>query len=238
LRAFLVNSAAHREENGELASIRKAFSSKAHRDRFSHLLGYGVPNQDRATGCDDYSVVSFFQGEIRPDHVLFFDIPVPSNLAKTRDQRRLTVTVAHAPEVQRWGLERYFGVDLKWRMFRGDKSRDEIILAMSEPVDESDQETELDTIVSDEEETMVPKELPFRPSFLKRSRGTVQHAAYEWNQHQIVYSDGHYTLAIAAYKRWTRNVSNMPLAVVVRLEDVGRTVPIYSEVRAAVEVEV
>ena len=123
-------------------------------------------------------------------------------------------------------------------MFRGDKLRDEIVLAMSEPPDESDQETELDLAFDDEDELTLPKELQFRPSFQKRSRGTVQHATYEWNQHKTSYSDGHYTLAIAAFKRWQRNVSNIPLAVVVRLEDLGRSVPIYSEVRTAIEVEV
>ena len=140
-------------------------------------------------------------------------------LAKFKDQRRLTVTVAHAPEVQRWGLERYFGVDLKWRMFRGDKSRDEIIDAMSEGVDESDEETEDDLLLEDEDEATLPKELPFRPSYQKRSRGTVQHAAYEWSQHKSLYSDGHYTLAIAArnsagHAKWATSPSPLLFACV------------------------
>jgi hypothetical protein len=48
----------------------------------------------------------------------------------------------------------------------------------------------------------------------------------------------HYTLAIAAYKRWPRNVEDTPIAIVVRLEELGRTIPIYARVKAAVEVEV
>jgi len=236
LRAFLVNSAAHREENGELGPIREAFSGKEHRDRFYMLLGHGLPDHDRATGCDDYSVVAYFQGEIEPDHVIFFDVPVPSQLANKSNQCRLTVTVAHAPEVQRWGLERYFGVDLKWRMFRGDKSRDEIVEAMSEPVDESDEETLEELFSDDDDESTLPKELKFKPSFLKRSRGTVQHATFEW-RHRKDYSDGHYTLAIAAYKRWTRKVQDNPFAVVVRLEDLGQAIPIYASVRSSIEVE-
>jgi hypothetical protein len=238
LRAFLVNSAAHREENGELSDIRRAFSGKDRQDQLHMLLGYGLPDHDRATGCDDYSVVAYFQGEIKPDHVMFFDIPVPAQLAKSNDQRRLTVTVAHAPEVQRWGLERYFGVDLKWRMFRGDKSRDEIVDAMSEPVDESDEQTFADLFMEDGDDTTLPKELPFKPTFQKRSRGTMQHAAYEWSQHRKEYSDGHYTLAIAAYKRWTKKVKNVPIAVVVRLEDLGRRIPIYAHVQTSIEVEI
>ena len=237
LRAFLVNSAVHREDNSELDPIREAFSGKKHRDQVDMLLGHGLPDHNRATGCNDYSVIAYFQGVIKPDNVIFFDIPVPSQLAEQSDHRRLTVTVAHAPEVQRWGLERYFGVDVKWRMFRGDKSRDEIVEAMSEPIDESN-EAALDDVFSDGEDVTLPKELPFKPSVTKRSRGTVQHASYKWNQHKKTYSDGHYTLAIASHKRWTRKVENIPVAVVVRLEDLGRNVPIYARVRTSIEVEV
>lgn len=82
----------------------------------------------------------------------------------------------------------------------------------------------------------LPKELKFKPTFRKRSRGSVQHASYQWSQHKKEYSDGHYTLAVAAYKRWQRKVENDPFAVVVRLEDLGRNVPIYVPVRTRIEV--
>ena len=237
LRAFQVNSARHREDNGELEPIQQAFPAED-RDRLHWLLGYGMPDQDRATGCDDYSAVLFFQGEIQPDHVAFFDVPVPAQLARFSDRRRLTVTVAHAAEVQRWRLERYFGVDMKWRMFRGDKSRDEIVDAMSEPVDVSEEESLEDLLLSDDDDSTIPKELKFRPTFSKRSRGSIQHATYEWGQHRKEYSGSHYTLAVAAYKRWARKVENVPVAIVVRLEDLGRQVPIYGRVEASVmEVE-
>jgi hypothetical protein len=91
--------------------------------------------------------------------------------------------------------------------------------------------------LEDTEETSLPKELAFVPSFQKRSRGTMQHASYEWTQHKAAYSDGHYVLAIASYKRWQRKVKRIPISVVVRLEDLGRKIPIYSHVRVAVEVE-
>lgn len=235
LRAFLVNSASHRNEDGELATIRSAFPA-TDSDRINLLLGYGLPDHICATGSDDYSVITYFQGEIKPDHVMFFDVPVPIELAERTDRRRLTVTVVYAPDVQRWGLERYFGVDLKWRMFRGDKSRDEIIDAMSESADEAD-EPSIDELFEEEvaEEITLPSELKFRPGIIKRSRGTVQHATYEWTQHREEYSEGHYTLAIAALKRWGGN--DVPIAVVVRLEDLGRAVPIFARVRTSVEVE-
>lgn len=240
LKAFLVNSALHFNGDGAITDLRSHFTGREHRDRIHMLMGHGIPDHDRATGADDYTVLAYYQGEIEPDHVLFFDMPVPVALSNSNDQRQLTVTVCHAPEVQKWGLERYFGVDLKWRMFRGDKSRDEIIDAMAESIDESDLEAPSDTkdrSDDDNELPPLPKELLFRPGVTQRSRGTVQHASYEWSQHRREFSDGHYTLAVAAHKRWARQVMNIPIAIVIRLEDLGREIPIYNDVRIEIEVE-
>jgi hypothetical protein len=236
LRAFLINSTAHREEGDELRSLRETLTQMQQPEKLDMLLGYGIADHDRATGCDDYSVISYFQGDIGPDQVMFFDITVPAELAASGDWRRLTVTVAHAPEVQRWGLERYFGTDLKWRMFRGDESRDQIVAAMSEAVTVSDEDAPEEE--SAEADVTLPKELEFRPRLTKRSRGTVQHASFEWRQHKAEYSERSYTLAVASYHRWQRGVENIPIAIVVRLEDLGRQVPIYATVRNTVRVQV
>ncbi|WP_075096718.1 S8 family peptidase [Planctomyces sp. SH-PL14] len=239
LRAFLVNSTMSWANSRELNTVRDGLAKAKAPEKLEMLLGYGLADHNRATACDDYSVVSFFQGEIAGDEVMFFDITVPAALAKSSSPRRLTVTVAHAPEVQRWGLERYCGTDIKWRMFRGDKSRDEIVAAMSESVSVSDEDLEPEEDKEGEEDDRtLPKELKFYPNLTKRSRGTVQHASHEWTHHKREYSDGNYTLAIACYKRWTRNVQKVPIAVVVRLEELGRTIPIYIHVRNAIEVEV
>lgn len=240
LKAFLVNSTMQSDDDGAISAIQEHFTADEHRHQVRMLLGHGLPDHNRATESDDYSVIAYFQGEIEPNQVLFFDVPVPSALSQTNDRRRLTVTVCHAPEVQRWGLERYFAADLKWRMFRGDKSRDEIVDAMSEPSDESDVLTQRELFVDEENETddtVLPKELAFKPGFIQRSRGTVQQASFTWTQHRKEFSDGHYTLAIAAHKRWQKRVKDIPIAVVVRLEDLGRQVAIYNDVKTSIDVQ-
>ena len=223
LKAFLVNSSGYRGDD-ELAAIQDELDS--HQRRFwLNVLGYGVPNPVRATYCDDYSAILCFQGCIRPDQVAYFDVPVPRGLADSTGQKRMTVTVTHYPEVQRWGLERYLGTDLKWRLFRGDVNREEIIAAMSRDETAADQEAD------EGEEVELPNELKFNHGIMRRSRGTVQHDCLEWTQHRDEFSDNHYTLAVAAYKRWSRNVAPVPYAVVVRVEDLGRTTQVYSEIQ-------
>ena len=224
LKAFLVNSARW-EALGDEFSAFQAEMDRLERNSWLMVAGYGLADHDRATYCDDFSCVAFHQGTLDPDTVAYFDVPVPVELAAgARGTKRLTVTVVHAPEVQRWGLERYLGTTFRWRMFRGDVDQEEIIRSMSIEEDSPEQAER-------------PTELPYTIGVQAHSRGTVQHDVITWQQHQERYSTGNYTLAIAAYKKWAR--APVPYAVVVRLEDTTRSAFVYSSVqRVLAEAEV
>lgn len=222
LKAFLVNSASYRGDLTDITDKLDAISKK----RWLDVLGYGFPDPSRATECDDYSILLYHQGTIEFDEVAFFDIPVPAVLADSSAKKRITVTTAHYPEVQKWGLESYLGVDLKWRMFRGDVDRQEVIEAMSQ--DETGDGGE-------REPNDLPSELQFDHKITRRSRGAVQHDRCEWTQHRSQFSENHYTLAIAAYKRWNRTISATRYGCVVRIEDLGATVPLYVSVSTAID---
>src|SRR5262249_49550070 len=151
---------------------------------------------DRATTCDPYSVVMYHQGEIEPVKIAFLEIPIPASLQGAGNGiKRLSVTVVQMPEVQQWGLEQYLGTVFKWRMFRGDVRRDDVVAAMSRPEEEDANAPDL------------PQELPFGIKITQRSRGAVQHDVWEWKQHRAEFSEHHYTLAIAAFSRWTRRTA-------------------------------
>ncbi|MEA5550197.1 S8 family peptidase [Anabaena cylindrica UHCC 0172] len=221
LKAFIVNSASYSEDPNfeHFRSEMDSIQSK----HWLNIVGYGMPDHYRATYCDPYSAILFFQGEIIPNNVAYFDIPVPACLAEAdKGTKRLTVTVVHAPEVQRWGLERYLGTTLKWRMFRGDVEREDIRNAMSLEDDQDNNEGDL----------AKPKELSFNIGLTLRSRGTVQHDIFEWKIHRQEHSNNFYTLAIAAYEKWGReNPSPVSYAVVVRLEDTTQSALVYAEVQ-------
>jgi hypothetical protein len=220
LKALTVNSAIYPPYYGNFDNFKLAMD-EVHPKHWLNVVGYGIPDDIRATECDPYTAILLFEGEIEPNTVAYFDIPVPECLADAETGiKRLTVTVVHAPQVQRWGLESYLGTTLKWRMFRGDVDKEDIIKSMSVEGDEDDEETA---------ENM--KELKFFPSMTLRSRGTVQHGVCEWKQHKSEYSQNCYTLAIAAYKKWNDQPVPVPYAVVVRLEDTTQTAQVYAEVQ-------
>jgi hypothetical protein len=228
LRAFAVNSARQPISSDELVAFAEELSEPAHS---RHLFGYGMSDSQRATDCGPYTVVLFHQGHIEPDSILFFDVPIPANLANTnRGKKRLTVTVVYTPEVQRWGLEEYLSTGLKWRMFRGNVARDQIVAAMSSETDEN-----IDEGAAGDE---APDELPFELGINGRSRGTVQHDVYEWTLHRVGYSEHAYTLAVTAYERWKRATPPpVPLAILVRFEETTESVEVYAEMNASVETQ-
>ncbi|MEG4505617.1 S8 family peptidase [Microcoleus sp. F6_B4] len=221
LKALTVNSAIYPPYYGNLDSFKQAMDEVHPKHYWLNIVGYGLPDDIRATECDPYTAILLFEGKIEPNTVTYFDIPVPECLAYAdMGTKRLTVTVVHAPQVQRWGLESYLGTTLKWRMFRGDVDKEDIIKSMSVEGDEDDEKT-----------TENMKELNFFPSIRLRSRGTVQHGVCEWKQHKLEYSQNCYTLAIAAYKKWKDKPVPVPYAVVVRLEDTTQTAQVYAEVQ-------
>lgn len=230
LKAFLVNSATYRMEDDEHEAFRQAVGA----NHSINVLGYGIADDIRATYCDPHSVVLFYQGTIEPDTIAFLDIPVPRTLSDGgRKVKRLTVSVAFTPEVQRWGLDQYLGTALKWRIFRGDVSREDVTTAMS--VSEQDEiEQPAPDAAESTEEIERPDEIHFNLGITKRSRGTVQHDIYEWNIHRPEFSTHHYTLAVATYEKWgRRNPPSVPFAVVVRLEDTRQSSEIYTDVKNA-----
>ena len=222
IKALTVNSANYPPDYGNFDKFRELMD-EVERNHWLNIAGYGLPDYIRATDCDAYTGILWYQGEIKPNTVSYFQIPVPECLADAQTGiKRLTVTVVYAPQVQRWGLENYLGTTLKWRMFRGDVDQEDIIQSMSVENDEDDNET-----------VENPKELKFTPGVTLRSRGTVQHGVLEWKQHRLEYSTNCYTLAIAAYEKWQRaNPEPVPYAVVVRLEDTTQTAEVYAGIQA------
>jgi len=221
LRALIVNSASY-DFLGESLSEFVDTMDEIQVKHWLNILGYGQPDDVMATYCDEHSVLLFFQGEIESDKVMFFDIPVPENLADADfGIKQLSITLAFSPEVQKWGIEEYLGTTLKWRLFRGDTHQDEIINAMSQE-DFEDDDTDENSSLSEIKNTKLKVTL--------RSKGTVQHDIAEWSRHQRSYSENNYTLAVVSQKKWTRITEPVPFGIVVRLQDKTRSASIYTEV--------
>ena len=94
LRALLVNSAGRIDRFNRLPAVAAAMADD--QDALHNVLGYGLPDDVRATYCDEFSSICIYDGEINPDEVMFFDVPIPADLVNSRADKVMTVTVAHA----------------------------------------------------------------------------------------------------------------------------------------------
>jgi hypothetical protein len=227
IRAFCVNGAAYVDP-----VMHKAFLAEltdAQRESWINVLGHGTPDARRSLDADPYSAVLYYQGNLAPDKVAFLRFPVPKELSKSQPgKKRLTVTLAFSPEVQRWGLERYLGTIFKWRMFRGDINEAAVVNAMSVE-DETD----------DSYREKLEQELPCYPGINLRSRGTVQHASFEWDAHSVSHSQHDYTLALSTFERWGSSTQEeIPYGVVVRLEDLTQSVQVNALIQARLQARV
>ena len=153
LRAFLALSA-------ELPSNSPLVTA----DELLNTVGYGLPDGSRATNCAGHSVILYFEGSLKADQVALFRIPVPVEIKESgHAKKRIVVAVATAPPVQTWGVAEYLGANFKFRLFRGDKSINDIAGMMQR--EEEEQNLPANIKVED---------LPSALGIRRRSVGTLQ----------------------------------------------------------------
>ncbi|MFO1447484.1 MAG: S8 family peptidase [Opitutaceae bacterium] len=216
LRAFLACSS-------DLPPEIPDVSSDDHRT----LVGHGLPNGFTATDCQNHSVLLYWQGRVDADCNVIFRIHVPSGLSTSgRGPKRIVVAVASAPPVQPWGVEEYLGAEMKFRLFRGDRSYADIEKSLQ--LEEG--EANLASKIANDD-------MQGDPGITARSTGTLQRAVFAWHDHDPAYSADDYTLAISlSDASWIKPDTLVPLAVTVRLEDrTSRYQQLYARVRAQVQ---
>ena len=192
--------------------------------------GYGLPDAARATDCAGHSVVLFHDGNLEADRVALFRIPVPLEIRDSGNAlKRISVAIATAPAVQSWGVAEYLGAQLKFRLFRGDKSVEDIVAMMQR--DDGDENVASQTHVPD---------LTGRLKIRRRSVGTLQRDVFEWNDHEEAFSADDYILGVSlAAASWCKSdLPNVPIGIAIRIEDTSGTCQeLYARVRARVQAQ-
>jgi hypothetical protein len=190
--------------------------------------GYGLPDAARATDCAGNSVVLFHDGHLEADRVALFRIPVPIEIRDSgRALKRIAVAIATAPAVQTWGVAEYLAAQMKFRLFRGDKSIEDIVAMMQR--EDEDENVASQTRVDD---------LPGKLKVRRRSVGTLQRDIFEWNDHEDSFSADDYILGVSlSAASWCKaNPPSVPIGIAIRIEDTsGVCQQLYTRVRARVQ---
>lgn len=192
------------------------------------VIGHGLPSGVRALECSRSSVVLHYQGSMEVGKVALFQIPVPIELADGgRGAKKIIVSVATTPPVQKWGLADYLGAELRFRLFRGDENPTDVSAFMALEVGSAQGRPDI-------------QDQSGEFGITARSNGTLQREYFSWKQHSRAYSAYPYTLAIALTpSNWLDAGEIVPVAVAVRIEDeTGACTTLYASVLASVMAEV
>jgi len=214
LRALLVQSARLPE------GVREWVPAMAMR-----LCGFGVPDLDRALFCRPHRATLFYEGEIVPDQVKLFDIPVPPEFAKTKGRKAITITIAFDPPVSVVHRDRPAGVHLTWRIARGDVAAAKVEAAIAA-------EAERESVDADADSVQVKQKTPFQKGDLPtriQQRGTIQKNVFSWKRG--VYGDTYRLAVIAKAIRPAFATTEQRFAAVVSLECEDDQVNVFNLVR-------
>jgi hypothetical protein len=117
---------------------------------------------------------------------------------------------------------------MKFRLFRGDNTIEEIVSMMQR--EDGEENVAPETRVED-----IPGQLKVR----RRSVGTLQKDVFEWNDHNPEFSADDYILAVSlSAASWWKD-DPIPVGVAIRIEDTSGTCQqLYATVRARVQARV
>ena len=226
----------------KLAELRRGDISPERREQLvadvSHairVLGYGVPNEERATTNNDYRTTLITDGEtpIRARECHVYQVPVPAVLRGAADEFdvRIDVSLSYLAEPRRTrrNLRRYLSTWVDWK---------------SSKLGESVDTFRLRAMKSDGVADAAPLPGQVLPWTLhessawgfvrdtKRSSGTLQK---DWAVVKSNTLPDNFCIAVVGHQGWSKDPdATARYSLVVTFEILGQEIPIYEPIRTSV----
>lgn len=181
------------------------------------ILGYGLPDVEKALLSDENRVVLMAQGTLQADKFAIYEIPIPSAYQTTKGGRAISVALGFEPPVRRTRRE-YAGVRMRFDLVRGMKLN--AVYKAFEALEQGEEE---------------PRKLGARlcslePSISFRKGGTLQIGNFPMKRDISKY-DSPYYLVVSCIGGWARELvetQNFSVAVMLRHE---ANIRLYEQLR-------
>jgi hypothetical protein len=204
-------------------------------------IGYGVPDLERATANSDYRTTLIAGSDprdpgrelrIRAGEAHIFQVPIPAAMRSQADEYdiliEVTLSYAAQPRRTRRNLRRYLSTWVDWK---------------SSKLGEAVESFRLRALKDQEDEglargTNIPWMLHENPNWgtirgVKRNSGTVQK---DWAVVKSNTLPESFCIAVVGHQGWSKDpASSARYAIAVSFEVLGREIPIYEQLRVAVE---
>lgn len=197
-------------------------------------LGYGIPDEGRATSNTDYRTTLITNGDtaIHASECHIYQIPIPAEMRQQADEYdiRIDITLSYVaqPRRTRRNLRRYLSTWLDWKTSNlGEGLNDFRVRAMKEATNGG--------------EPLPGSSLPWtlheKPQFglirdFKRNSGTVQK---DWAVVRSNSLPDHFCIAVVGHKGWSHDPDSVArYALTVTFEILGGEITIYDPLRASI----
>jgi Subtilase family len=202
--------------------------------RLIRCIGYGVPDEGRATTNSDHRVTFITQGEapIKARECHIYEVPIPIEIRRQGDEFdiRIDVTLSFSaqPRRTRRHLRRYMSTWVDWKSSKlGEGINDFRVRAMKDETNDA--------------EPLAGSVLPWTLSDNSKSgfvRGTRRNNGTVQKDWAVVKSNGlpeDFCIAVVGHQGWSRDPDSAASYVLtVTLEIVGKEIAIYEPLRVAV----
>lgn len=209
LKAALVHGCSWNRSGERLDTLLKADGNAGKtKNKISKWLGYGVPDFEKALGCNDQRATLIGFGRLNDGKAHVYQLPLPPSLNAKRERRRFTVTLAWLSPVVST-TQRYREALLWFDFEDGKESRDKL-----------EKKIHVKGIESDHYATR---------------RGTVQYEIFEGETAAAI-SDGDFLRIKVNCRNDARKISSpIGYGLIVSLEVAeGVNLPIYNEIRTRI----
>lgn len=211
IRMLLAQSADH-----PIASLKRWNENKL--GDIHKLIGYGLPDLEKALFSDDDRVVLTAESSLTPDQFAVFELPIPNEFQSTKGTRLIRVSLAYDPPVRRTRKD-YAGIGMQFDLIR-DATLDEVFDAYRHI--KNDEETP--------KQLQDSKKIKFLPSINLRKPCSLQCGTFIRKKDMSQYGNTYY-LVVRCIAKWAeKDVKAQPFSVSVMMQHEA-TIRLYEKVK-------
>lgn len=198
-------------------------------------LGYGIPDLDRATTNTDYRTTLITSGEtgIKAGDCDLYQVPIPESMRQPGYEYDILVEVTLSyvaePRRTRRNLRRYLSTWVDWKSSKLGESLSSFRSRVLKHEDAEENAVAGDTL----RWTLTSRTDHGHVDGAKRSSGTVQK---DWAVVKSFQLPASFCVAVMGHQGWSKDPdSEARYTMAVSFEVIGREIPIYDDLRVAVE---
>lgn len=229
-------------QSARWTSWAEAFPENRKKD-ILRLMGYGLPNIDRATTNNEHRITFITVGErtIQAGYVHIYRVKVPENIRNMHNKIRIDVTLAFSskPRRTRKGFRGYFATWVDWMSSRFNEDLE----TFARRIISTPEETDLTEDTDEDRGNGIPWIIGARNNHgiikdISRSRSATQK---DWAEMEAYQLPEEFCIAVVGHKGWCTNGEHAAkYSLCVSFEAINNDIPIYvpfAQVEVPVEVE-